>query len=317
MAAEEPQTTGPTPFIFVLMPFKQDFADIYKFGIKGAAEDVGAYAERVDEQMFAEGILERIFNQINKADIIVADMTGQNSNVFYEVGYAHALNKIVLLLTQDANDIPFDLKHRTHLVYENSINKLRTALIPRLKWAIEEARRRGRQETSRYRLVISLLGVELPELSTGAPPPSFSAVATHLSREASLDESAAGSLGFDIRNEGPDVSDTISHIYLFTEEHVIVILKRSHIAPKELARVAGNELGQMRASDIDKALLSLPVQYRIPQILPQIPPGAIERLACFYHDLDTDTDRTSARFCLRLHTKNGPLNFPFSLDFAF
>ncbi len=93
------------------MPFDSSFDDIYKFGIKGAAEDAGAYAERIDEQIFSEGILDRVFNQINKADVIVADMTGRNPNVFYEVGYAHALGKIVLLLTQQADDIPFDLKH--------------------------------------------------------------------------------------------------------------------------------------------------------------------------------------------------------------
>jgi hypothetical protein len=42
------------------MPFDTKFDDIYKFGIKGAADEVGAYAERVDEQTFTEGILDRI-----------------------------------------------------------------------------------------------------------------------------------------------------------------------------------------------------------------------------------------------------------------
>src|SRR5215471_9073888 len=110
-------STMPKPFVFVLMPFDEKFDDIYRFGIKGGAEDAGAYAERVDEQIFVEGMLDRIFNQINKADVIVADMTGKNPNVFYEVGYAHALNKVVLLITQSAEDIPFDLKHRQHIVY--------------------------------------------------------------------------------------------------------------------------------------------------------------------------------------------------------
>ncbi len=52
-------------------------------------------------------------------------MTGRNPNVFYEVGYAHALGKIVLLLTQNAEDIPFDLKHRPHTVYAGKIETLR------------------------------------------------------------------------------------------------------------------------------------------------------------------------------------------------
>ena len=43
---DAPQSTIPKPFVFVLMPIDEKFADIYKFGIKGAAEDVGAYAER-------------------------------------------------------------------------------------------------------------------------------------------------------------------------------------------------------------------------------------------------------------------------------
>ena len=98
--------TLPKPFVFVLMPFADKFDDIYTFGIKGAADDVGAYAERLDEQIFTEGMLDRIFNQISKADVIVADMTDRNPNVFYEVGYAHALGKIVLLLTQNSDDIP-------------------------------------------------------------------------------------------------------------------------------------------------------------------------------------------------------------------
>jgi len=84
--SDEPISTTPKPLVFVLMPFDSSFDDIYKFGIKGAAEDSGAYAERIDEQIFSEGILDRVFNQINKADVIVADMTGRNPNVFYEVG---------------------------------------------------------------------------------------------------------------------------------------------------------------------------------------------------------------------------------------
>lgn len=128
------------PFVFVLMPFHENFKDIYKFGIRGAAEEVGAYAERVDEQFFQEGILDRIFNQISKADVIVADMTGKNPNVFYEVGYAHALGKTVVLLTQNTDDIPFDLKHRRHIVYEGSIDNLRAKLIEELKWAINQVR---------------------------------------------------------------------------------------------------------------------------------------------------------------------------------
>ena len=72
---------------------------------------------RVDEQIYQENMLSRIYNQISKADLIVADVTGKNPNVFYEVGYAHALGKKTILMTQDTDDIPFDLKHYPHIVY--------------------------------------------------------------------------------------------------------------------------------------------------------------------------------------------------------
>lgn len=121
------------------MPFTEDFEDIYKLGIKQSCEDAGAYCERVDEQIFTESILERVYNQISKADFIIADMTNRNPNVFYEVGYAHALGKRTILLTQNVDDIPFDLKHYPHIVYNNKISKLKDELTPRIKWFIDNS----------------------------------------------------------------------------------------------------------------------------------------------------------------------------------
>jgi len=127
---------GPNPFVFVLMPFKAEFNDVYEFGIKAACEKAGTYCERVNEQHYEGRILDRIYNQIAKADIIVADMTGQNANVFYETGYAHAIGKKhVVLLTKDANDIPFDLKDYPHIVYPDS-KSLQTELEKRLVWCV-------------------------------------------------------------------------------------------------------------------------------------------------------------------------------------
>ncbi|MET4229846.1 hypothetical protein ABIB83_004612 [Bradyrhizobium sp. I1.8.5] len=126
------------PFAFVLMPFASDFDDIYKVGIKSIADELGIVAERVDEQIFSETMLERIYRQIDAADFIIADMSGRNPNVFYEVGYAHARGKLCTLLTQDADDIPFDLKHHRHLVYGRSIVDLKKMLRPELEWLKSE-----------------------------------------------------------------------------------------------------------------------------------------------------------------------------------
>lgn len=130
------------PFAFVLMPFDKSFDDIYRIGIQATAKDLDVVAERVDEQNFTETILERIYRQIASADFVIADMTGQNPNVFYEVGYAHALGKLCTLITQDAKDIPFDLKHHRHIIYDGSISKLKTALSSEIEWLKEEFGRR-------------------------------------------------------------------------------------------------------------------------------------------------------------------------------
>jgi len=132
-------------FAFVLMPFDKKFDDLYRLGIKEVAASVGFLAERLDEQKFAQSMLERINEQIDSADIIIAEMTGQNPNVFYEVGYAHARNKLCILSTTTASDIPFDLKHRRHIVHNASILSLKTALTEELTWARNELeKRRGR-----------------------------------------------------------------------------------------------------------------------------------------------------------------------------
>lgn len=128
-------------FAFVLMPFDSAFNDIYQLGIKEAAKSLDIVAERVDDQRFKQGMLEQIYRQIEAADVIIADMTGQNPNVFYEVGYAHAKDKLCIHLTQKADDIPFDLKHQRHLVYGKSIADLRTKLTAELEWAKGEIQR--------------------------------------------------------------------------------------------------------------------------------------------------------------------------------
>lgn len=131
------ETTKPKPFVFILMPFSDEFDDVYHLGLKPACKNAGAYAERVDEQIFQESILERIYNQIGKADIIIADMTGRNPNVFYETGYAHALGKPVILVTQNTSDIPFDLKHYPHIIYGGRIKDLIPEVEKRVKFLID------------------------------------------------------------------------------------------------------------------------------------------------------------------------------------
>jgi hypothetical protein len=151
--------TAPKPFVFVLMPFNSDFKDVYELGIKPACIDAGAHPERVDEQIFQGSIVTRIYNNIAKADIIVADMSGRNPNVFYEVGYAHALNKLVILLTKNVNDIPFDLQDYPHIIYSH-ISDLKSALTGRVQWFVNNPQKGAELSQTNIELFINGLSLQ-------------------------------------------------------------------------------------------------------------------------------------------------------------
>ena len=155
-------TTLPKPFAFVLMPFSRSFDDAYRLAIKPACEDAGAYAERVDEQIFSGSILERIYNQISKADVVVADLSERNANVFYEVGYAHALGKTTVLLVRSAEDIPFDLKHYPHIVYGDRLLDLKEKLEGTVRWHLQNP---SRIEEVSADIFVRINGVPLAEAS--------------------------------------------------------------------------------------------------------------------------------------------------------
>lgn len=124
--------------VFVLMPFSEDYNDIYSSGIKRAVEDCGLVCERVDEQHFTGPILEKILDNIRKARFIVAEMTEKNPNVYFEVGYAHCMNKPIIFLTKDSGDIPFDLKDRPHIIYGGDVLILKQRLEERLLSLIKQ-----------------------------------------------------------------------------------------------------------------------------------------------------------------------------------
>jgi len=77
-------------------------------------------------------------------------MTGRNPNVFYEVGYAHALGKTVILLTRNTDDIPFDLKHYPHIIYGGSIAGLKDDLGKRIAYHLANPTREARQSYRRW-----------------------------------------------------------------------------------------------------------------------------------------------------------------------
>jgi hypothetical protein len=104
------------------MPFGDDDLEVvYEDFIRPVLQnDCNLACERGDDVFGSNVIMEDIMTSIQSSDLILADLTRKNPNVFYEVGIAHALGKQVLLLSQSIDDVPFDLRHRRILIYEYS-----------------------------------------------------------------------------------------------------------------------------------------------------------------------------------------------------
>jgi hypothetical protein len=106
--------------VFVLMPFAEEFTDVWTLGIKPTVEKMDLSCRRADEFLHNRDIMQVIRDNIHHARLIIADMTTSNPNVFYELGYAHALNKHVLLITKDRDSVPFDLRNINNIEYKHA-----------------------------------------------------------------------------------------------------------------------------------------------------------------------------------------------------
>jgi hypothetical protein len=73
---------------------------------------------RADELFSTGTVIEQIWEQIQKSKILLADLTGKNPNVFYELGLAHAAHKPVVFTSANLDDVPFDLRHLRVIVYD-------------------------------------------------------------------------------------------------------------------------------------------------------------------------------------------------------
>ena len=124
------------PIGFVIMPFANDYDDIYHLGIREIINEIGASCERADEMKYVGGIIQKIQHSIKSSDFIIAEISEHNPNVYYEVGFAHAINKPVILLTRNIENTPFDLRSYNHIIYSNIVElrrKLKEMLVNILK----------------------------------------------------------------------------------------------------------------------------------------------------------------------------------------
>lgn len=119
-AKERKKTAGPkaaAKLCFVLMPFREPFGTYYERIYVPAIRGADLEPRRIDEVFRAGTIIKDIWDYTVGAQVLVAELTGRNPNVFYELGLAHAIAKPVVLVTQTIDDVPFDLKHLRHILY--------------------------------------------------------------------------------------------------------------------------------------------------------------------------------------------------------
>jgi len=107
------------PYVFVAMPFGDDMEDVYVFGIQGPTNKAGYLCERVDMSVFTGDILTRIKSRIEAADLVIADVTGGNANVYLEVGYAWGKERPTLLLAKKGEGLKFDVQGQRCIMYKN------------------------------------------------------------------------------------------------------------------------------------------------------------------------------------------------------
>lgn len=121
---------------FVLMPFALGFQSVYERGIRRAVEGQGLTCRRGDDILQAGDIIGQIWSSLIRARLVIADLTGANGNVLYELGLAHMMGHQAILLAQDISSVPFDLRQQRHIIYspsESGLQKLTAALAQAIK----------------------------------------------------------------------------------------------------------------------------------------------------------------------------------------
>ncbi|HLG13711.1 MAG TPA: hypothetical protein VJH03_04175 [Blastocatellia bacterium] len=136
-------------YVFIIMPMRHDIRslpDTHEAIIR-ACKGVKMRGSRIDDTAFVGPITEKIHANIRLAEYVVADLTHERPNVYYEVGYANALGKPILLVAQAETSIHFDLHGYRTVLYRNYVELERA-----LKAWLRELRRTSqppRQESSK------------------------------------------------------------------------------------------------------------------------------------------------------------------------
>ena len=119
------------PQAFVVMQFTNEYTALFKEVIEPVCTDFGYQVVRGDNVYTNGLIIEDIVRSIRECSVVIADITPNNANVYYELGFAHGIGKPAILLSDRSRDkLPFDISGFRLLFYDNTIGG---------KKAVEEA----------------------------------------------------------------------------------------------------------------------------------------------------------------------------------
>jgi hypothetical protein len=122
----KPEPVAEAADLFVLMPFDARLRPVYEDHITGSARELGLRVARGDDFFTSHSVMSDIWTAMMSARVVIADCTGRNPNVFYEIGLAHAAGKPVILITQSEDDVPFDIRHLRYIQYDYTPRGMRT-----------------------------------------------------------------------------------------------------------------------------------------------------------------------------------------------
>ena len=103
------------------MQFGSPFDELYGEVISPVCAEMGVDAYRADDIYRPGVIIQDIIQGLVEANVIIAEITPTNANVFYELGYAHALKKPVILLAERGTALPFDVSGYRVIFYDDAI----------------------------------------------------------------------------------------------------------------------------------------------------------------------------------------------------
>lgn len=115
---------------FVAMPVGAESIETdqtFSYIIKPALEEFGYAAVRADHIVHAGLITEQIVKFLLDSPLVIADITGRNPNVMYELGVRQATNKPLILMSEQSTPIPFDISTTRVILYDSSIESMNRA----------------------------------------------------------------------------------------------------------------------------------------------------------------------------------------------